>query len=269
MTIRSACLAGLVVVSAGTVAFGQTARINARPGAATMTLRQQSDSPALDLLQKRVEQVDWSDSTLEEVIEWLRTEAEGNQVNIIPKWNSLAEEGVTRDSLVTLQLRNVTVGMVLNEVLDLVSETRQASYRAVGNILRISTKRDFGRDMEVRVYDILDLVFYIPDFGRNAPTIDLNAASRQSSSGGGGGGSGQSVFGGGTSSSSQDLEQEETELDERLTEVRDAIVKMIEPETWIENGGQGEVQIFNQRQIIVRNTIEVHEKIAGYFSYNR
>lgn len=266
MTMRFGCLVLLLTAVVSSSATAQAPTSQRKPMG--MTLQQESESPARDLLQRRVEKVDWSDSTLEEVMEWLRVEAE-DRVNVIPRWTAMGNEGVTRDTLVTLQLRDITVAGVLAEVLDLISENRQVAYRAVGNSLYISTKRDFGRDMEIRTYDILDLIFFVPDFGRNAPTIDLNAASRQSSSGGGGGGSGQSVFGGGTSSSSQDLEVEETELEERLTEIRDAIVKMVEPESWVEGGGQGEVQLFNDRQLIVRNTIEVHEKIAGYFSYDR
>ncbi len=235
----------------------------ARAGASGVSQRQ-SQTVAWDLLRKPIEKVDWVESTFEEVISWLTEEGEEN-VNILPRWTALSQESVTRDTLVTLQIRDSSVSEILDETLDQVCVSGQCTYRAVGNKIRISTKTDFGRKLEVRTYDVLDLLFLFPDLGRNAPTIDLQAASRQGGSSGGGGG-GQSVFGGGSSNSQQDLQLEDEEMEQELNDLIATIQAVIEPTTWKAVGGAGDIQTFSNRVLVVRNTIEVHEKIAGAFA---
>jgi len=235
-----------------------------------------------DLLQRYVDKVEWTDATFEEVLDWLRDQAE-DRVNIIVSTSKLAQEGVDAEKPVTLSLRDTTVGVVLQEVVDQLSEDGQVRFRAVGDTLRISTKADFERKMETRVYNVADLAFIPPDFGRSAPTIDLEQAARSGGSQGGGGG-GQSVFGGGGGGSGgEDLEEEEDEIKLRLEMLRDAIRNSIARDTWAADtggggsttfqqtgpGGNGRIEIFNNRSLVVTNTIEVHEEIAGYFSYDR
>lgn len=235
-----------------------------------------------DLLQLQVDKVDWVDATFEEVVDWLEDQADEG-VNIIIRWPRLAEEGVDAEKPVTLSLRDTTVGVVLQEVVDQLSEDGQIRFRAVGDTLRVSSKADFERRMETRVYNVADLAMVPPDFGRSAPTIDLEQAARQGGSQGGGGG-GQSVFGGGGGQGgSEDLEEEEDEVEERLQELRDAIRNSVARDTWAADtggagqttfvatgqGGNGRIEIFNNRSFIITNTIEVHEEIAGFFSYDR
>lgn len=258
-------------------------------GARTRTERRAGKSGAIrertggrDLLQRHVDKVEWSDATFEEVVDWLRDQAE-DRVNIIVRWTQLGQEGVDAEKPVTLSLRDTTVGEVLQEVVDQLSEDGQVRFRAVGDNLRISTKADFERKMEVRVYSVADLIMIAPDFGRNAPTIDLEQAARQGGSQGGGGG-GQSVFGGGGGSGgSEDLEEEEDEVKRRMEELRDVIRNTIARDTWAADtggststtfvasgSGLGRIEIFfNTRSLVITNTIEVHEEIAGFFSYDR
>jgi hypothetical protein len=44
------------------------------------------------------------------------------------------------------------------------------------------------------------------------------------------------------------------------------IREVIAPETWSENGGRGRIQVFN-RSLIILASVEVHEMIAGPFSF--
>ncbi len=264
-TITFAAVLGL-----STSAMGQTsgtlssrvARAAARHAAGT----RKSAMPVRALLRKHVEKVDWVEVTFEEVLEWLRGIADDN-VNIVPRWTALNAVGVDTDSPVTLNLKDITVAEVLNEVMGLLSEDDQLLYRGERNVLRISSKDDFSRKLEVKVYDVTDILFDIPDMGQSAPLVDLQQASR--SSGGGSGGSGQSVFRGGSSGQSEELEQEKDDLEEWLLELRDMLYLVIEPETWIEGGGTGTIEVYNGRSLIVRNTIEVHEQIGGLFVYDR
>lgn len=245
-------------------------RSNARASASSASWLRPGHEAA-SLLRKRVDSVDWEDVTFEEVIDWL-TDQGDNQVNILPRWTALGVESVDNESLVTLKLRNSLVATILDEAIDQLSEDGQVTYQGYGNILKLSTKSDFGRKLEVRTYQILDLIFQAPDMGQSFPAVDLDQASR--SGGGGGGGSGQSIFGGGGSSSSEDLEEEESEVEERVIELITVIATSIEPASWgpitglnavLPGTGLGSITQFNDRQLVIRNTASVHEKIAGFF----
>ena len=218
------------------------------------------------VLRKQIDEVSWDDRTFEEVIDWLKGLTD-DKVNILPRWGPLSIEGVDRDTPVTLQLRSVTVAEILNEALDQLSEEGQVTYHAVGNTLKFSSKSDFDRKLYRRVYEVTDILFQVPDFGRSAPTVDLEAAARAGGRSGGGGG-GQSIFGGGGSSSSEDLEQEDSEVEENIEALRTLIQDMVLPETWEDAGGQGRIRVHDNRYLVVLATIEVHEQLIGYYTHN-
>ncbi|MCH7995710.1 MAG: hypothetical protein IIB57_14880 [Planctomycetes bacterium] len=272
MTKRIIAMTVLVGLGIPAAVFAQSSGVTRfNPGAQFKT--RERKPLAADLLLKAVESVDWEDTTFEEVLDWFRAESE-DRINIIPRWSALAVEGIDNDSLITLKLNDTNVAEVLNEVLDQLSPAGALGYRAKGNAIRLSTKTDFGRKLEIRTYSILDLVFDVPDFGRSFPAVDLQAASR--SGGGGGGGGGQSIFGGSTSQSDE-LEVEEQEVKERVSELIAIIATTINPDSWgpiegtgrgaqIGGAGRGMIRSFNNRTLVVYNTIEVHEKIAGFFA---
>ena len=241
-----------------------------------------SANAVADVLSERVDSVDWVDRTFEEVIQWVRERGDA-RINIVPRWNHLGVEGISRDSLVTLQLNNTNVADVLNEALVQLSDSDEVRYRGLRNKLTISTRADFERKLHTKVYDVTDILFQVPDFGQGAPLIDLKRAA---ASGGGGGGGGQTVFGGGGGQGQEQIvggEQAEQELEERLTKLRQLIEQSIEPQSWdlsgtpgqagggaagTGGGGRGRIRIFN-RSLVVTNTIEIHEQIAGFFSMGR
>jgi len=233
-----------------------------------------SREAASDLLRQRVASVNWNGATFEEVLDWVKDEGEG-RVNVVPRWGPLGIESVTRENTIDLQLNNTTIADVMNEVLDQLSEDGQIQYRGMGNKLTISTKQDFERKMYVRVYNITDMLFRVEDFGESAPLIDLQNAGRSSS-----GGSGQSIFSGGSQGQrGESNDQLEQENEERLLKLRTVIEETIAPETWDLTGsdsgqggpagggaGRGRIRVLNN-SLIVLNTIEVHEMIAGAFSF--
>ena len=236
-----------------------------------------SREAAADLLRQRVASVDWKDATFEEVLDWVKDQGEG-RVNLVPKWGPLGIESITRENPINLQLNNTNIADVLNEVTAQLSEDGQVQYRAIGNKLTISTKQDFGRTLYVRVYDITDMLFQVPNFGQGAPQINLTQAGK---TGGSGGGGGQSVFQGGggqgQQQGSQGGPQEEQQNLLRLNQLRDLIEETIAPETWdttgspggaaAGGGGRGRIRVTGH-SLVVLNTIEVHEMIAGAFSFS-
>ncbi len=268
----------VVVVGCAVAAYGQTTsprsalaqRASGAGFRAGVSMQPTPGDAAIALLNKRVESISWDeDTTFEEVIDWLRAESEG-KVNILLRWTALGIEGIDRDTVVTLELTNTTVAEVLNETIDQISDDGEIRYHAFSNKLKISTKADFDRRLYVRIYDAADIVFRVEDFGQGAPAIDLQQAGQGGGGGGGGGGASRSVFTGtgGAQSQSQGGEQAEQELEERLEKLKDVIVIMFAPETWADGGagGRGQIQVYNS-MLIVKNTIEVHQMIAGYFSF--
>lgn len=236
-----------------------------------------SREAAADLLRQRVASVDWKDATFEEVLDWIKDEGEG-RVNVVPKWGPLQIESVNRESIINLQINNTNIADVLNEVMDQLSEDGGLQFRAIGNKLTISTQSDFERTMYVRVYDVTDILFQVESFGQESPKIDLQRSSRS----GGGGGGGTSVFsgaGGGGGQQNQSNDQLDQEKEERLKDLRELIEQTIAPESWdlsgsdsagtsTGGGGRGRIRAVNN-SLIVRNTIEVHEMIAGAFRFDQ
>lgn len=216
------------------------------------------EATVLALLNKRVDNLKWIDTPLEEVIGWLRDESKG-QVNVIPRWSQLSTANVNFDTLVTLRLNNTTVAEILNEVVDQLSVDGEVRYRCAGNRLIISTRDDFNRKMVLRIYDVTDILFRIPDFGQDAPTIDLQRAGTQ--------GSGSQAVIRSPGSSSTGGEQAEQYIRTRLAELAQKIQRVVAPETWDtpNTEGRGRIEVFG-RSLWVYNAAEVHAQIAARFS---
>ncbi|MEK7710458.1 MAG: hypothetical protein AAB341_01055 [Planctomycetota bacterium] len=281
--VIASALVSWTTTSAQTTVEREATRITTQENAERLPdLTVGTQEASADLLRKRVASVDWTDMAFEQVLDWVRDQGEG-RVNIVAKWGPLGIEGVTRETLVNLKLNNSTVADVLNEVLDQLSEDGQIHYRGIGNKLAISTRQDFEKKMYVRVYNIADLLFEVPNFGQDAPLIDLqNAGKSSGGGGGGGGGGGQSVFsgagGGAGSQRGQSGQQAEQQNELRLTKLRVLIEATIAPETWDTTtgtqtssptagiGGRGRIRVI-YTSLVVLNTIEVHEMIAGKFSF--
>ena len=222
---------------------------------------------AKSLLRMRVAEVDWDETALEDIVEWLREKSE-DKVNILFRWPALLGEGVDLDTIITLRVRRQTVGDILSEVVDQMSRgAGEVTFHGIENNLIVSTKQDLNRKLHLRVYEVTDILFHVPDFGRSAPVVDLQQAAR--GGGGGGGGGGQSIFSG-SQSSSEDLEEEEQEVEERIESLRALVQTTVSPESWqLDDGsgaGLGRIEMYNNRFLIVRNTMEVHEQLVGYFS---
>jgi len=259
---------GAVMVSLlfAVAAFGQTptdGSSSSGNAVAPSVVRQAPDENlAVSVLRKRVEGVDWNELTFERVIDWLR---EQGQINVIPAWTALEIAGCGTDSLVTLSLTETTVAAVLNEAIEQVSPDRLVRYHASGNTIRISAKEDFERKLIVRIYDVTDILFRIPEF-YDAPNIDLQQA--QQGGGASAATSGQPVF---QTSGGGDDEQRgmgDAELLQRMEEIRTLIEVVVEPEFWDSLGGPGSIVPYN-RALVIRASVEVHEEIAGFFAYGQ
>lgn len=226
-------------------------------------------NPIRALLLKEVEQVSWDEATFEEVLEWLRAQSTSHgRVNIVVRWRALEAESIDKESVVSLEMKGTTVASVFNEVLDQLSDLDPLTYIGVDNTLRISTQTDFDRKLYSRVYDIQDIFVEIKNF-RGAPKIDLEQQQQQGGGGGGGGGQAQvqSIFGQGGGGGGNNEDDDEEEDDEREDELLEKLQLVLAPDSWREAGGDGTMIIIN-RQLIVLNTLEVHEKLGGSFYHD-
>lgn len=260
---RRLFLPGLIFAIAAPAVLAQsTARSTTRGGDESAV--EASKKPSVRAFLRQRVNVDWDEMSFEEVVDWLRDEG---SINVVPRWPALNAEGVERDTPVTLRLRDATVANVLEETLDQLSDSGTVRYRGVEGTMTISTKTDFERKLHLRVYDVTDLLIDVPNYGQDAPNIDLQQVAQTS---GGQGGGGQSIFsgssgGGRDQSSNRDSEQIAEERQRRLDIMIDMIIQTIEFESWVDNGGRGSIIGYNQ-MLIIRNTIEVHEELAGAFA---
>jgi len=264
VTIKRVHLVALLAVAILAVpAFAQSTAREARAERTASEDREgvrkaPSKNSAAKVLRKRVEGVDWEEQPLSDVLDWLRDQGD---INVVAVWRSLP---VDEDSAVDLVLNDATVAEILNEVVAQLDEEGNVMYRARESTIRISHRDDFNRKLEVRVYDVTDLLQQVPNYAESAPQIDMQQAAQAAQSGGGGGG-GRGVFTNtGQNISQQQGRAQQQEQERRATTLADIIRQTIEPDTWFDAGGNGRITAYDTA-LIVRASAEVHEAIAGYF----
>jgi len=279
-------VASLVLAQTGAEPPAKPVEQAAEPAVDVLAEKVPPAGDAIGLLLKPVKEIVWDETPFEDVLEWLRDES-NDRVNVLVRWGALNDEGVDAEKSVSLKLTNTTVGQVLNEVLESLSDEGKLRYQASTNQVLIATQAYFDKKLILKVYNIGDILFRVPDFSGEAPQIDLTGQSGGGGGGGGGGAGGaggggqRSVFsgaGGGTQQGQQGQNEQETE--EARNRLRDLILVSVVPESWadqpqgggassaISGLGPGRIRIYN-RSLVVLNTLEVHEQLAGWIELNR
>ncbi len=213
-------------------------------------------------LEEVMPDIDFVDQPFDQIMEFL---SDVNKVNISIDWENLETAGVDRDRPVSIQLRDVSFGTVLNEVLSQVGGETPLGYNLGEGLIRIATKERLDRNKYILVYDIRDLLVNIPRFD-NAPRIDLQQAGQQAAQAGqgGGGGGGQGLF-----QDDQEDDEDEGENQGLIDEIMDIIRQTVEPDSWRENGsGEGALRELNG-QLIVYNTSDAHREIVDLLTQLR
>lgn len=227
--------------------------------------------PAHALVYQPIDKIVWDESPLEDVMTWLRDLGKG-KVNVLPRWRALRTVGIDESTTVSFTLHETTVAEVLAEIIEQLEPIAKLAYRAYGNKFILSSQAYFDRQLFLRVYNVTDIVSRVVNNGGSAPVIDLSQTTGGVTPTGGGGvasgtGTAGTVFGGGGGQQNEDSgANSEQEEQERLDRVVALIQNIIEPASWASagQGRRGQIRAFD-KQIIVLNTIEVHEKIAGRF----
>ncbi len=200
---------------------------------------------------------------LEDVLAFI--EQVGN-LSVDVNWEALTAIGIERDTEITLNLRSAPLKTVLDRVLEKVSRDQfsRAGWAVEDGVLVVASQEALRKKTFIRIYDIRDLVFRVPDFP-NVPELDLDTVLQQGSQRGGGGG------GGGLFNDPQDenigeiLDQERDTLDQIVR----IIQENVDFEGWRDNGGTtGIIQELNGN-LIITNTAANHRSIVGLLSQLR
>ncbi len=242
---------------------------------------QSIDDALLAQLQQTRVDADYVAEDFARIIQDLR---EQHDLNIHVSWSVLGEMGVRRDDRLEIRLCDVTLATLFGMILKEAGGADQLlGYTVEGGVLVISSARALTRNTIVRTYDITDLIesgYSMRRFA-NTPVLGLDVTGREfvggekidkrrggggggfsgGGGGGGGGGRGGSVF--------DDPSDQSPRRMERLEEIAVLLMDNIEPNSWIDIGGDsGSMRIFNNT-LIIRQTLGTHERIRAFMQMLR
>ena len=227
------------------------------------------------LLYQPIEKIEWDETPLEDVVDWLRDLGK-RRVNILPRWRALSQVGIDETTTVSFTLRDTSVAEILDEVINQLDTIAPLAFQAYDNKFILASKPYFDKQLYLRVYDVTQLVTSVANNGGSSPVIEIGQTTPGITPTGGGGvragtgaagvrlgGSGGPIGQGGRDSGDQDDDQQRQE---RIDALVGAIENLIEPASWASagQGRNGTIRVFDN-MIFVLNTVEVHEQIAGRF----
>ncbi len=259
-TTLSAFAAFLLVSLAGTAPAQTTSAPPASSPKETTTERS-TDTPQRDTMTKmtRLVSIEFKEHRLEDVLRFI---GEVTHADIECLWTDDKNSvGLDKDTLVTLKFDKGPAMDLLEKVLD----QAQSDSTGKGNswqltesgTLQVGPKDRLDLFKYVKAYPIADLLFEVPNFA-NAPDLDLESVL-QSQVGRGGGSGGQSIF----------KEHGEQKIDtrplaERVKDIEVILTQLIEPDHWVENGGNGASIRYFQNTLVINAPDYIHRQINGY-----
>lgn len=217
-----------------------------------------SGNPSRDTMARltRPITIDVTESRLEDVIRFI---SEFTGADIEPAWTTDRAEGLDKEHLITVSIKNLPALTAIEQVLakaqrDFQENTWQlSSYGA----LEIGPKDVLNKSRRLVIYSINDLLITIPNY-INQPQIDLSAVLSASQGGGGG----QSPFTGtGDDGENEDLKKTRTE---KANDLITLITTFVETNQWVDNGGEaGTIKYFNGN-LLINAPDYIHRQIGGY-----
>ncbi len=238
-------VAGSSVLSATALAqssrTGTRARIPVDPRARTLSKMMKPITIQLDR------------QRLEDVIAFI---GEVSGAPLEPLWiDDRNTNGLDPDMEVTIQVENRTLLALLERVLKRAETdafTTNTWQLTEAGTLEFGPKSRLNLSKRLEIYPIDDLLYVIPDF-LDAPTLDLDSVLNQSD-----GGSGGSIF--------QDEQGDPARQDpaSQAQEIIDIMTSVIEPDEWIDNGGDGASVRFYNNSLLVNAPDYIHRQINGY-----
>jgi hypothetical protein len=231
---------------------------------------------AVAVLGACVPSAEYDDQALKDV---LREMADAARVNIVVRWNKLAVVGVEPSTPITLSVRNVRFGQLLQRVLqEAAGPEGDLAYQATEEMIVISSAQDINSKMIVRVYDVRDL-YALEEV---SPSLETGqqvsyVASQQPSVGAGAAAQAPVIetintgaelrFGPGGDDDEDRGEPRQLPY-KSIEQLIEVITTTIEPQSWAVNGGKGTIREFNGL-LVIRNSAFVHQQLAGSVSDER
>ncbi len=218
--------------------------------------------------------VDFRKQTAREAIDYFKSVL---GVPVVARYSTDRDASVGIDPDQEIELSMVGPALtVLERMLDqMSSEGAPNTWQLRDGFIEIGPKERLLKSKEVRLYAVRDLLFEIPYFD-NAPDFNLNSGIEQGNSGGGGGGGGGFGGGGGGGSGggsggggggvpfgTPGEAPAPRPIEDRINDLVNIIVESIEPEFWVQSGGECTIRYYND-VLIVKAPDFMHRQLGGY-----
>ena len=245
-------LAGLVLTPAASLAQAVGSPAPGTPAAAPA--RPMDPRTAAMVKLNRAVTVDLNEARLEDALQFIK-DFTGAELDIL--WSDTRTTGLDKERLVTVSVREVSALRLLERVLEKAQDDFDENtwQMTPSGIIEVGPKSRLNRSKFLKIYDIQDLLFVIPDFTQ-VPEMDLDTVLNQGQGGGGGGGG---IF---RDDEEDDRGPEPTD-EELAQKIIDLIVENIEPEQWQDNGGEGGSIRFHNGTLLIRAPEYMHRQING------
>ncbi|MFO0873368.1 MAG: hypothetical protein U0575_05295 [Phycisphaerales bacterium] len=274
----------------GSTALGQSlstrlqevARIQQDPSQST---RAASKAQLLGALLYTDITVDFSETPVKEAFNYIRSQM---GVDLVARYSNDkgATIGLNPEATVTLKVDARPALNVIEMVLDQVSDGEPSTWQLRDGFIEVGPKDRLDKARDIRYYPVRDLLFEPPHFD-NAPEFDLDSAINQGNNGGagggtGGGGGGGGGFGGvggggggggsggggsgsgGTIFGNPGEDPKRKDETERADQLLQIIQETVEPERWVDNGGDAASIRYYQGVFIVRAPDYIQRQLGGY-----
>jgi hypothetical protein len=204
---------------------------------------------AVDALGNKMPEVKLEGVGFSDAVDFLR---DVSGANIHVDWRALEAAGISKDTQVTLHLKDVPLRRVLTLLLADAGGATPLDYYIDEGVIEITTRELADHNMITRVFPIDDLMVDVPDFP-SPVNMDLSATATGGSAGGSGGargsqgGSSGSLFGGNTCSAGAEKTLSKAErADQIVALIRDTVY----PDVWRENGGAASIRYFDGKLVV-------------------
>ncbi len=204
--------------------------------------------------------ISFNEAKLEDVMRFI---AEVTRADIEPLWaDDQSSSGLDKEKTISIKQDKGTALNLLEKVLekattDLTGATGNTWQLTENGTLQIGPRDRLNKFRRVEIYSVRDLLMEIPNY-TGAPEFDLQSVLQNQ----GGGGGGQSPF-------RENQEGDESNngvkpYDQRVADLQTLLTELVEPEQWIDNGGDSATIRFFQNTFIINAPDYVHRQLNGY-----
>ncbi|MCG3138294.1 MAG: hypothetical protein HJJLKODD_02156 [Phycisphaerae bacterium] len=215
-----------------------------------------------EAFQSRIPEISFNQTKLGTALDEL---ASIGKINIVPNWPDLAVVGVTKETPVTLKLKDITLKTALKETLDQIEggSTGQVSFASHGEIVKVASADFLNRDVYALVYNVRHLIHPrknnddAPEMGLHLRPMQYNQSTGRM----------EPVF-----SPPQDPREVDTTeyYSEEISDLINLIMQHVQPGSWKEQGGlHASIHAGRDGNIVVTQTSAGHQEIYNLLNQLR